>query len=152
VFCDYVNVQMGINGSMRMYCVRHSRTRLRQLTAARPFSSRGAVRVCNAYTCSRVTLTSMASVQRDERLGHQHHYLPQTSSMAQRPTEEGLSTQIGETSAFQRHWASKGFAICKVGQTMELTIYKLLYPYCECELCVCHDQARIVNEGFDLFH
>jgi hypothetical protein len=118
-FCDYVNVQMG---SMRMYCVRHSRAQLRQLTAARQFSSRGAVRVCNDYTCSRVTLTSMANVQRDEWLDHQHHYLPQMSSMALRPTEEGLSPQIGETSAFQRHWASKVFTICKVGQIMELTI------------------------------
>jgi hypothetical protein len=92
---------MGSSGSMRMYCVRHSRARRRQLTAARQFSSKGAVRVWNYYTCSRVTLTSTASVQRDERIDHQHHYLPQTSRMAQRPTEECLSPQIGETSAFR---------------------------------------------------
>jgi hypothetical protein len=39
-FCDYINVQKGMNGSMCMYCVRHSRARLPQLTVARLFSSR----------------------------------------------------------------------------------------------------------------
>jgi hypothetical protein len=29
------------------------------------------------------------------------------SSMVQRPNEEDLRPQIGETSAFQKHWASK---------------------------------------------
>jgi hypothetical protein len=143
---------MGINGSIRIYYVRQSRARQRQLTAARQLSARGAVRVCRDYTCSWVTLTSMASVEADERLDHQHHYLPQTSSMAQRPTEKSLSPQIGETSDFQRHWASKVFTISKVGQIMEFNIYELLYPYCGCELFACLYQVRIVSQGVEPFH
>jgi hypothetical protein len=102
-----MSVQTGINGSMRMYYVRHSRARLCQLMAARLFSSRCAVHLCSDYVCSRVTLTSLASVHRDEQLDHQHNNLPQTGSMAQRPSEEDLRPQIGETSAFRKHWASK---------------------------------------------